>query len=389
MGSKHEGGRRLAYLDAIRGLAALSVVGNHYVRAFGNPARITASFPFGIWWDGEAAVSIFFILSGFVLSFRHFDGSGTSGERELNYARYIIARVFRIWVPYLAAVLLCVAVYHLRAWQLDTNPPSQAWLRERWADPLTLHTILQDCMLWKFQFPTLITPAWTLSVELIISLLIPAALLISERSSFWLIFVVIVLYRFMHTPIFVIHFAAGMLMAKHYSLEPGSARRRVLFAIILLLSFPLYNIRFLIHQPFAVTEGSWIISGMGALGILWVAVRSQSAQRVLSVPVFAHLGRVSYGLYLLHSPVMICLTPRLLRITHRLGHNSNWLAGFVLTVIVSWILAEVFYRLIEVPSIAAGKQLGRLTVKLPATFTTGSPASSKSKLGLGQPIAIV
>src|SRR5665213_3249570 len=341
--------RRLEYLDAIRGLAALSVVLNHYVYSFGNPSRLATFFPLGIWWDGMAGVSMFFVLSGFVLSLRHFERSGTSGERELDYPRFFVARVFRIWVPYLAALLLCVAVYHFRAWQLHTNLGAGQWLTRQWGDPLRLGVVLRDAFLMRIEFhPTLINPSWTLSIELVISLLLPAALILADRSSAWLMFVALLLFRSLHVNVFILHFAAGILLAKHTSTIKGT-RPRSLLLVALIASIPLYNIRFIKMDTAWRTDMAWIVSGTGALGILWVVVNSAKLQAMLSSRVLGHLGRVSYGLYLLHAPVLICLTPRVLHLCTRLGWYSNWAIGLACTLAISLLLAEGFYRWIEVP----------------------------------------
>lgn len=366
--------RRLEYLDAIRGLAALSVVLNHYVYSYGGQSSIIRFFPIGVWWDGMAGVSMFFVLSGFVLSLGHFDGSGTPGERELNYPRFFVARVFRIWVPYLAAVLFCMAIYHLRAWQLPTTPHAGAWPMRQWAGPLQIHTVLRDALLLRFErHPLLINPSWTLSLELIISLPVPAGIYIAQRSSGWLVFVALVLFQCLHVHVFVLHFAAGILLAKH--LAPLSSQKRWLLPVVLLASWPLYNIRFIRLDTAWETNAAWIISGIGAAGILWVVLHSARLQAVLSSAILAHLGRVSYGLYLLHAPVLLCLTPRVLYHLH-IGWYGGWIAGLLATIAISLLLAEIFYRWIEVPSIAAGKKLGRIISR----FSAPSPPRRRQPL---------
>ena len=361
--------RRLEYLDAIRGLAALTVVFNHYVYSFGNPSHFTRFFPLGVWWDGMAAVSMFFVLSGFVLSLRHFSANRTTGEREFDYARFFVARVFRIWIPYLAAVLFCVALYRLRAWQLHTTPAPGSWLTGQWGQPLHFGIVLRDAILMRIEtHPTLINPSWTLSIELVISLLLPVGIIIAERSSIWLVFVSLLLFKSLHVNVFILHFAAGILLAKH-SAGLRSPRSKATLLIVFLLSIPLYNIRFIKLDTAWRTDTAWIISGAGALGILWVITHSPRCQKALASAPLSHLGRVSYGLYLLHAPVLICLTPRILFWFGRFGWFGNWALGLIATLVCSLFLAEGFYRWIEVPSIAAGKRLGRMASSLPKILT--------------------
>ena len=67
---------RLAYLDGLRCFAAWAVFWSHYLKIYGTPSWLE-SLPgrclAGIFYNGHAGVSLFFVLSGFVLSRRFFD----------------------------------------------------------------------------------------------------------------------------------------------------------------------------------------------------------------------------------------------------------------------------------------------------------------------------
>ena len=79
--------RKIKYLNGLRGVAAFQVVIHHFILAF-YPAlfsgpdiqthmaggiEVSASGSvFNLLWDGNFAVCIFFILSGFVLSHKFF-----------------------------------------------------------------------------------------------------------------------------------------------------------------------------------------------------------------------------------------------------------------------------------------------------------------------------
>lgn len=62
---------RFHELDGLRGLAALTVFASHLVGSFNfhsNSFAIINNSPLHIFWHGEGAVHLFFILSGFVLT---------------------------------------------------------------------------------------------------------------------------------------------------------------------------------------------------------------------------------------------------------------------------------------------------------------------------------
>jgi len=77
---------RLHHLDAIRGIAALSVAVGHVLGTFPN---------FEFWTPilGRPAVTLFFLLSGYVLGKSL---SGSEGNPMVDFVSYSVRRVFRL-----------------------------------------------------------------------------------------------------------------------------------------------------------------------------------------------------------------------------------------------------------------------------------------------------
>src|ERR1700731_793726 len=106
---------RIAYLESVRGLAALQVLLFHFLLAFAPdlvppPDAIVARgihlSPLSFLYDGHSAVYIFFVLSGYVLS--------RSFERHLQRPLALIsARALRLGLPAVAAVLVSAAVIEI------------------------------------------------------------------------------------------------------------------------------------------------------------------------------------------------------------------------------------------------------------------------------------
>src|ERR1700732_2625954 len=105
---------RIAYLESIRGLAALRVLLFHFRAAFAPDlvftpppdaivARTIHLSPLYFLYDGYSAVYIFFVLSAYVLtlSFEHHLAQPSS---------QIMARLIRLGLPALAATLVAAAV---------------------------------------------------------------------------------------------------------------------------------------------------------------------------------------------------------------------------------------------------------------------------------------
>ncbi|KJV05215.1 hypothetical protein VZ94_19845 [Methylocucumis oryzae] len=215
----------IAYLDAVRGLAALSVVNEHYVIAYGLPCQgalcsaLLDYSPLHIWWDGTAAVSMFFVLSGLVLSYKYVHDAADIDMTHYSLTAYLVSRLCRIGLPYLAVLALSALLYE---WLHDapvlmTRLASDAWINQMWrGHALTHWAMLKEAFLLRLPADIILIPqAWTLSIELVLSLLLPLALLLLQRSWRWLVFFTVFIVMFANVSPFALHFMLGMLIAKY------------------------------------------------------------------------------------------------------------------------------------------------------------------------------
>ncbi len=164
--------RRLDELDSLRGLAALSVVLYHFKIFWlddvmrNSPVHqkhvidrlllpITA---------GHEAVILFFILSGFVLSLPAIN------LRARPYAVFILRRIFRIYIPYVAALFL--AVLGNRFFAEDVT--QSKCLSGYWSLPIDWGLFRQHLLcLGAYNTETFDPPIWTLVLEMRICLVFP------------------------------------------------------------------------------------------------------------------------------------------------------------------------------------------------------------------------
>ncbi|WP_167376111.1 acyltransferase family protein [Methylobacterium tarhaniae] len=127
---------RLSHLDGLRGFAALSVVLFHFMSALvpflvpeqqGNAAWISYS-PIAVLWNGTFAVSVFFVLSGFVLT-------NASQRKSDPLWVNVVIRYLRLAVPALLSTIF--------GWILLNILPTQA---------SALHEITHSrWLLWTYQ----------------------------------------------------------------------------------------------------------------------------------------------------------------------------------------------------------------------------------------------
>ena len=371
--SKHQAGpAHVAYLDSVRGLAALTVIGSHYVNSYDLPCRsdfcnrLLSDFPLHVFWDGAAAVSLFFVLSGLVLSLRHFRHGAAPDLSRFHLGEYFIMRVCRIWLPYLAVLCLSAVLYrHYQAvsggWPA-TIPKQNEWLPSLWGRPAGWGEFFQDSFLLGMRKEMVYVPqAWTLCIELALSLLVPVGVMVAARSSLWLaLFTLFAIHPLGVSPA-LLHFMLGILLAKHHGrLAPWLAGQVYARRGLALLGFLLYTI--------GETQGDRIdadllggLTGLGAGLLLLYAFASARLQRVLSYSGFRYVGKVSYSIYLIHFAVLVNATPGFLAWLDASpsGLVPAWWGGLLAVILTSVVCAAFSYRFIEVPSMALGKRLGR------------------------------
>jgi peptidoglycan/LPS O-acetylase OafA/YrhL len=151
--AKKASSARLAWLDALRGIAALAVVYTHFALA-GLPEVYHATTPWII--AGTFGVLTFFVISGYIVP--------ASLERKGSVRAFWISRLFRLyplWLFAMAAVLV-LTVAGLR------NPP--AFFGAKGGLLLSHFTMLQELL----TIPSMLNVMWTLSYEMVFYFLVAA-----------------------------------------------------------------------------------------------------------------------------------------------------------------------------------------------------------------------
>lgn len=342
----------------------------HYVIAYGLPCQsstcqaILDASPLNVWWDGSAAVAMFFVLSGLVLSLKYFDGTQSVNLSTFSLGSYLVGRIFRIGLPYWAILLISALMYVFAVQQplpLTRSLLASDWLTQMWhGHPLTALAMLREA--WLFGMPQLIVllpQAWTLAVEMTLSMLLPIGLVLMQRGWIWLVFFVFFGVYVLDMSPFLLHFSLGLMIARYrgvlatYLLNRHFLRRCVLLGGLLLYSTGTMS------RQWGGDALAWQTLGLGAGLILIFALCSTHMQRLLSGKILGTIGRVSYSAYLIHMAFLICVTPWLQLGLQQFVSNFQclWWLGWLLTVVAVQLLSMAFYTVLELPSIRLGKQL--------------------------------
>ena len=102
-------GRRLEGIDALRGIAALSVCYCHFVIGSATFLPETSLMRQAGPYAGLYGVNVFFVISGFVIALSLYRADYRLGVAP----KYLLRRIVRIDPPYLVHLLLAVILEHV------------------------------------------------------------------------------------------------------------------------------------------------------------------------------------------------------------------------------------------------------------------------------------
>jgi len=157
---------------------------------------------------------------------------------------------------------------------------------------------------------------------------------------------------------FLLHFLLGLTIARYLVPIQGYLTAHALQRrLLLLVGLVFYTCATLVPKEWIGAQGVWMGTGLGAGMVLTFVLASERTQIVLSNPLLRQIGKVSYSTYLIHMAILICLTPYLLSMLEKVSEHRLflWIGGWLLTIAVVQGLSLLCYRLVEVPSMVAGR----------------------------------
>ena len=316
-------------IQALRGLAALSVVVFHALQWEGDP-----------YWIGAAGVDVFFVISGFII-WRI--ASDPAMRAHVFFWRRLTRVAPAYWVATLAVAVMTLARPRLMP-QVSLSAPhlmlSLAFVQH--SDPRGL------------PFPVL-PPGWSLNYEAVFYAIVAAALLAPASMRLRLLMaglVAVTSYGVLHPPAYwlganpmLLQFAAGAGLAHA---EPRLARlgwrvgvALALAGFALFAAMGLTGLRSELFRP--------LLWGVPASAIVAGAIGLERSLRLSLPRALIRLGDASYAIYLCHFPAVALVAAAL-------GVHPAWL--FVAAAVAASLASGyAFHRLVERPLIAACRAL--------------------------------
>lgn len=377
-------------LGALRGLAALGVVLFHvflvvpiagidapHLERFA-PANgpLLAQHLFLAIFNGRGLVVMFFVLSGCVLAMSLQRASGF-GLR--NLPGYWIRRGFRLY-PLLILAATLGAVLQARIGSAEIEGVT-VWARWHYNTP-------DDLLLWEWlknaaaYSNSLNGPAWSIRIELIASAIFPFLYLVALSRLGMLVGSIVLVCAMFLAPgdadnyarmnLFTFCFFIGAAIPLHgkpvheaYLRLPRRWRRALLAALVLTFMFA----RILIEPTDPRPASVILVETLCSAALVTITLFS-SRGRHLSSPLLQWLGRISYGVYLLHLIVLFALVHFALPLLP-FGGTSNavqataWLAAATLAITLpaAWLIHAVLERPLQQLGAGSARAIDRYVAR--------------------------
>src|SRR6266567_1858936 len=353
--------RKIYSLTSIRFASAASVVWVHIqVLFYGAGPRN--------WLPRTNLISLFFVLSGFILSYVY------SSRLQHAKLRFLVTRIVRLWPAHVAAIVLL--------WLVAPGDVAQRFTPGKLAATLTMtNAWLPFEEYWFFVVP----PAWTISTEFGLYFCFLFLIYKWERTwpwklagSFLVLCGTILLFEaerarlvhwsshfwyfnlYVHPLARLFEFTLGMATYEFWRRAGPKINKKLVagtvweFAALAFLLFIIWQAPVWADRVTRLwffgsdLAGLWLLSGSSSAGcaaLIFVLAQEQGLMaRLLSHPFFVLLGRLSYGIYLVHWPVLVFFSTR----RKDFAGMPDWVMFSIIGAVI-FALAYVIWATIEKP----------------------------------------
>ena len=359
---------RIQYIDGLKLIMCYMIMLIHFTIAyfpdgyisFGSnytaAERIPAfwdGLPYSIYTNSPFPLHIFFALAAVLPTISFF----RSKEPYVSLQRQAIKRYFRFMIPVAAAIIgtsllhTCgildfkeLAQLNNSPWCLSIEPKAMPW-------PTLLYHALVQC-----HFENggdILTVMWCMYIIFLFSMLTLALLALFGSSPFrkWLYLAsVLLLLAYPTYAAFVVGIACGDFYVHHLERISFSNSQKALLSWLLLAMGIIigYMPDFLFPAPITPFYAYAVASGMIILSLMF----NSFLQGILSKPFLVHHAKYSFSVLLVHICVLAGVSKYIYQALQPLtnSHLLSFALCFSICVVITQLLAMVFYQLFEKPS---------------------------------------
>lgn len=383
---------KLGFLDGVRGIAMMIVVLHHFGLVFfpainyldpekihlgnGSIELLIAKTPLNIFFNGGFAVSIFFVLSGFVLSYKfHISGS----QRLLR--EYAAKRYFRLFLPVAGVIVICYLMNLFGLFpsqRMEGITKSEDWLNNLFAGMKGPGDMIRNIFIDVFfnndnRYNAVL---WTMTIEFLGSLLLFSFLaLTGDHKKTVLLHIIVAGLILLTDKKFYAAFILGSLISRlfisGFSFPKGIKGVCIKsFLLVTGVYFSSFPQGFFTQQSmwkwidWSWTSGYDLFHVLGAFCILFVICFDKNFIRFFSIKPFLYLGKISFSFYLLHLAVICSFGVFIFQELWEPGtYFVPVLISFIASLAVSFLISHFYYQWIDKSSIRFSEKMGKWITK--------------------------
>jgi len=367
---------KIDFLEGLRGLCCLIVVIDHCVNTFYPALRWTtedgvwggirawiALSPLNFIYSGITPVYIFFILSGFVLSFKFFKTFDINIPIDGAIKRY-----FRLVVPVLASmVLIYIITKFLYIFGITEKSGKHFW-----------DIFYQSFYAAFFKGKSWNGVLWTMPIELKGSMLVFALAVLFSKIKFR--YVVYIISAVLTYESLLILFVFGMFMCDEYVTRNNYRIMKIDKNIILVMlvlgavfaTFPYQRTNVDIDGSiygliWIDSLKTWVANHrlyhlLGTIILFVCFMNSDGIRKVFEGKILLWLGKISFSLYVLHSVFIFAIHSLLIKMIS--GNSPQMMIfGMIVTLPICLVVSYFFEKFIDRSGIKFANYVCRLVKK--------------------------
>lgn len=352
-------------LDGVRGFAIILVIIWHYIGINWHPDEGWKTYVWIFCMQAWSGVDLFFVLSGFLITFKLIE----SKEDTHYFKNFYIKRFFRIIPAYYFLLFIFVCCFYLFHFSKSAlfQDPMPLW---------SYFVFVQNFFMAEYGFGAQwLGITWSLALEEQFYLLFPLAIYFIKNDKLpWIfilgyVFSVFLRYYFSKTNTGL--YGYTLLFSRLDSLFSGAFLALIYFNFKseLFLNKKLINILFAVLFIFGLVfifgfkrfnMGGTIIHAYFSIFYTFLILVSltksiKSISKVFSSSVLKYIGKLSYSIYLWHQFSIFLIFEFVLN-KYPILNTSFDFVFVLISLFLTWILANISYFLIEKPFLEMRKK---------------------------------
>jgi peptidoglycan/LPS O-acetylase OafA/YrhL len=351
-------------LDGLRFLCFLSVFFYHSFYTESQIIKESNVYNFitnDIFGNGNIGVNFFFVLSGFLIT--HLLIKEKLINKQINVPYFWFRRVLRIWPLFYLCVIFGFFVFPLLKQSLGQVPNETASI-------LSYLTFTNNFDLIEKGLPdaSVLSVLWSVAVEEQFYLFWPIMLYCVPIKKYWLVFITMVIISMVfqlnhseglyeaHTLNCIGDLATGafgawaLVFIKGFKNKIEDLSKSYIIGVYILFSlFYFFRDNFLILVPQIRIFEREVLACIILMIILEQCYSNNSFYKMSNFKIFSKLGKISFGLYMLHFIGILIVTT----LSRKLGF-TNYLFSVivvetVLALAISIVISVLSFRILEQP----------------------------------------